>query len=217
MKIEWVVLSHYNGSRCCNRCLYPHYNSLVMLVLLYDIILLLMKIKKLTRVKKNSFTWIQRFFYIIISPCAFLYYFYSIFLFWNCWPFSCYYNVHRNIEKLNHSKTKNILCEIMLLAPFFDLDFCSPIRQLRPLIPALRIDYYLQYLSRLSTKSPTRGSGGRNTLISMKFSTWPLSSFLYVCSLERYVEEVYNSVHNINFQYKMEAKLNNNYYLNVKR
>ena len=82
MKIEWVVLSHYNGSRCCNRCLYPHYNSLVMLVLLYDIILLLMKIKKLTRVKKNSFTWIQRFFYIIISPeclCAFLYYFYFIF------------------------------------------------------------------------------------------------------------------------------------------
>ena len=38
---------------CCNRCLYPHYNSLVMLVLLYDIILLLMKIKKLTRVKKK--------------------------------------------------------------------------------------------------------------------------------------------------------------------
>lgn len=31
------------------------------------------------------------------------------------------------------------------------------------------------------------------------------------------MEEVYNSVHNINFQYKMEAKLNNNYYLNVKR
>ena len=105
----------------------------------------------------------------------------------------------------------------MLLAPFFDLDFCSPIGQLRPLIPALRMDYYLQYLSCLSTKSPTRGSGGQNTLICMKFSTWPLSSFLYVCSLERNAEEVYNSVYNINFQHKMEAKLNNNYWLNVKR
>ena len=73
---------------------------------------------------------------------------------------------------------KNILCEIMLLAAFFDLDFFSAIGQLRPLIPALRMDYYLQCLSGLQTKSPTRGSGGQNTLICMKLSTWALSSFL---------------------------------------
>ena len=75
----------------------------------------------------------------------FLFHFFA----WNSWPFSCYYNVHRDIDKINHSKMKNILCEIMLLAAFFDLDFFSPIGQLRPLIPALRMDYYLQYLSRL--------------------------------------------------------------------
>ena len=45
----------------------------------------------------------------------FLFHFFA----WNSWPFSCYYNVHRNIDKINHSKMKNILCEIMLLAAFF--------------------------------------------------------------------------------------------------
>ena len=45
------------------------------------------------------------------------------FFVWNWWPFSCYYNVHRNIDKINYSKTKNIFCEIMLLAPFLTLTF----------------------------------------------------------------------------------------------
>ena len=107
---------------------------------------------KITRVKKK-FIYLDSQIFLYNNQSRMPLHISVLFLFhffvWNCWPFSCYYNVHRNIDKINHSKTKNILCEIMLLSPFFDLDFCSPICQLRPLIPALRMDYYLQYLSRL--------------------------------------------------------------------
>lgn len=123
----------------------------VSTVILYDTVI--DENWKITRVKKKKFIYLDSEIFLYNNqsrmPLRISVLFLFHFFVWNCWPFSCYYNVHRNIDKINYSKTKNIFCEIMLLAPFFDLDFCSPIGQLRPLIPALRMDYYLQYLSRL--------------------------------------------------------------------
>ena len=42
-----------------------------------------------------------------------------------------------------------------------------------------------------SSTAPTRGSGGQNTVICIKLSTRALSSFLYVCLLERNAGKVY--------------------------